>query len=119
MGFDAGGPRSGETARFSTAMSAGSSGRKGWKTVTSTGWSGGSRWSKSNFSKKTVVDILHRINKVVLSNHGKRLKRVLFFGTKKFGLQVGIVGRNQFWINKLIQNNDRKRLRYFGTKKFL
>ena len=54
-----------------------------------------------------------------MSNHGKRLKRVLFFGTKKFGLQVGIVGRNQFWINKLIQNNDRKRLRYFGTKKFL
>jgi hypothetical protein len=69
---------------------------------------------KGQFLEKTVVDNLHRINKVVLRNHGKRK---LFFGTKKFGLRI--VGRNQFWINKLIQNNDGKRLRYFGTKKFL
>ena len=32
---------------------------------------------------------------------------------RSFGL--GIVGRNQFEINELIQNNDGKRLRYFGT----
>ena len=66
------------------------------------------------FPGKTVVENLHRINKVVLSNH---VKRVLIFGTKKFGL--GIVSIKQFWINKLIQNDDRKRLRYFGMKNFL
>ena len=66
------------------------------------------------FLEKTVVENLHRINKVVLSNH---VKMALFFGTKKFGL--GIVSIKQFWINKLIQNNDRKRLRYFGMKNFL
>ena len=66
------------------------------------------------FPEKTVLENLHRIIKVVLSNH---VKRVLFFGTKKFGL--GIVGRKQFWNNKLIQNNDGKRLRYFGTRNFL
>jgi hypothetical protein len=63
--------------------------------------------------EKTVVENLHRINKVVLSNH---VKRVLFFGTKQFGL--GIVGLKQFGINKPIQKNDGKRWRYFGTKNF-